>query len=154
MPWSMEQQPSAAVIRVWTTLVRAEQRVAAGIEAALKAAQLPPLAWYDVLLELRRAAPERLRPLAIEARLLLAQPNVSRLIVRLERAGLVDRHPCPEDGRGQLIGITAAGMALLERMWPVYRAAIQAEVGDRLAGDAAAEALADGLARLAAPPDG
>ena len=149
----MEQLPTAATIRVWTALVRAEQRVTAGIEGALKSANLPPLAWYDVLLELRRVAPEGLRPLAIEARLLLAQHNVSRLLARLERANLVERRPCPDDGRGQLIGITKTGMALLNQMWPVYRSAIQVHVGDRLGDDAEAEALAAGLARLAAPPD-
>lgn len=149
----MEQQPSAATIRVWTALVRAGQRVTAGIEGDLKAARLPPLAWYDVLLELRRVAPEALRPLAIEARLLLAQHNVSRLVARLEQAGLVERRPCPEDGRGQLIGITNTGMTLLDQMWPVYRSAIQTHVGDRLGDDAEAEALAAGLGRLAAPPD-
>jgi DNA-binding MarR family transcriptional regulator len=150
----MKQHPSAAVIRAWTMLVRAEQRVMASIEGDLKAAQLPPLAWYDLLLELRRVAPEGLRPLAIEARLLLAQPNVSRLIAKLEQKGLVERRPCPDDGRGQLIGITTAGVALLDRMWPVYRAAIQAHVGDRLGDEAEAEALAAGLARLAAPHEG
>jgi DNA-binding MarR family transcriptional regulator len=150
----MERHPSATVIRAWTMLVRAEQRVTAGIERDLKAARLPPLAWYDLLLELRRVAPEGLRPLAIEARLLLAQPNVSRLIARLERKGLVERRPCPDDGRGQLIGITTAGVALLDQMWPVYRAAIQAHVGDRLGDEAEAEALAAGLARLAAPHEG
>jgi DNA-binding MarR family transcriptional regulator len=150
----MERHPSATVIRAWTMVVRAEQRVTAGIERDLKVARLPPLAWYDLLLELRRVAPEGLRPLAIEARLLLAQPNVSRLIARLERKGLVERRPCPDDGRGQLIGITTAGVALLDQMWPVYRAAIQAHVGDRLGDEAEAEALAAGLARLAAPHEG
>jgi DNA-binding MarR family transcriptional regulator len=150
----MEQHPGTAVIRAWTMLVRAEQRVMANIECDLKAARLPPLAWYDLLLELRRVAPEGLRPLAIEARLLLAQPNVSRLIARLERKGLVERRPCPDDGRGQLIGITTAGVALLDQMWQVYRAAIQAHVGDRLGDEAEAEALAAGLARLAAPHEG
>jgi hypothetical protein len=36
------------------------------VDKALKAARLPPLAWYDVLLELRRNDRIGLRPIEIE----------------------------------------------------------------------------------------
>ncbi|MCL4802432.1 MAG: MarR family transcriptional regulator [Burkholderiales bacterium] len=146
-----ETAPSEAVIRAWTGLVRAQARVLGAVEAELKRAGLPPLAWYDVLRELQRAPGGRLRPHEIERRLLLAQPNVSRLIDRLEHAGLVQRCPCPEDGRGQHVAITKAGRALRRRMWPVYRAAIQRHLGARLESARAAETLAALLASLAEP---
>jgi DNA-binding MarR family transcriptional regulator len=133
----MASNPSDATVTAWIRLVRASRHALGVVEADLKAAGLPPLGWYDVLLELRRAeAP--LRPLEIEGRLLLAQHNVSRLIDRLETAGYVERQPCEEDGRGQVVVLTSAGRDLLKRMWPVYRTAIQRHVGAKLSKSQAA----------------
>ena len=69
-------------VDVWVNLVKAHRGAFAGVEMTLKAADCPPLEWYDALLELRRA-PEGLRLQALEARMLLAQYNVSRLADRL-----------------------------------------------------------------------
>jgi len=142
--------PSDAVQRAWTRLVRAQHRVLGAVEADLKAAGFPPLAWYDALLELSRAAPGGLRPCALEARMLLAQYNLSRLVERLAAAGLVSRAPCPEDRRGQVLAITEAGRDLLRRMWPAYGAAISRHLGARLEETNAA-ALAGLLDRLLGP---
>jgi DNA-binding MarR family transcriptional regulator len=130
-----ERLPSEAVIRTWARLVRAQQQALTAVEADLKAAGFPPLAWYDVLLELSRAAGGELRPFALEQELLLAQYNLSRLIDRLEKAGYVERKTCPEDGRGQVVAITTSGRALLKKMWPTYRAAIGRHVGAKLSED-------------------
>jgi DNA-binding MarR family transcriptional regulator len=135
----MKQDSSEANVSAWTRLVRAEQTVLGKIEAELKAADLPPLSWYDVLLELARAENGRLRPLELERRTLLAQYNASRLIDRMEKAGLVERLPHPEDGRGQLVAITAEGRALQKRIWKIYGPAIARHIGERLRPTEAAE---------------
>src|SRR3954471_18848343 len=114
-----EEAPSEAVIRAWARLVKAQHKVLGAVETELRKGGFPPLAWYDVLLELRRAEGRGLRPLEIEGRLLLAQHNVSRLVDRLETAGLAVRRPASDDKRGQLITITEPGRELLRRMWPV-----------------------------------
>jgi DNA-binding MarR family transcriptional regulator len=136
-----ERPPSDAVIRAWARLVRAQQAVLAAVEADLKAAGFPPLAWYDALLELSRAE-KGLRPFALEQELLLAQYNLSRLLDRLERAGYLERRACPEDGRGQIVAITPSGRALVKRMWPTYRAAIARHVGAKLSEDDASRLAA------------
>ena len=136
-----ERQPSEAVIRAWARLIRAQQAVLAAVEAELKAADFPPLGWYDVLLELTRKD-EAIRPFALEQELLLAQYNLSRLLDRLEKAGYIERRPCPDDGRGQEVAITAAGRALVKRMWPTYRVAIARHVGSKLSEDEAARLAA------------
>jgi DNA-binding MarR family transcriptional regulator len=135
----MKQDSSEANVSAWIRLVRAEQTVLGKIEAELKAAGLPPLSWYDVLLELARAENGRLRPLELERRTLLAQYNASRLIDRMEKAGLVERLPHPEDGRGQLVAITAEGRALQKRIWKIYGPAIARHIGERLRPTEAAE---------------
>ena len=138
--------PSDAVIRAWTRLIRAQQTVLAAVEAELKAAGFPPLAWYDVLLELARAD-AGLRPFALEQALLLAQYNLSRLLDRLEKAGYIERRTCAEDGRGQIVAITPSGRALIKRMWPTYRAAIARHLSAKLSEDEAAR-LASLLGKL------
>src|ERR1044072_8656808 len=145
----MSRSPSDATTRAWTRLRRARARVLGAIEHDLKAAECPPLAWYDVLLELSRSAEGRLRPLEIEKRTLLAQYNLSRLLDRLEKEELLTREPCVDDARGQWVVITAKGRATQARTWKVYAKSIQKHVGEKL-DDKAAAALADLLGRLEA----
>jgi DNA-binding MarR family transcriptional regulator len=128
----MRGKPSNTVVRAWARLTKAQQIAFAAIERSLEAAELPPLAWYDALRELERAGAQGLRPFELEREMLLAQYNLSRLIDRLEQAGYVERRACAEDGRGQVIVITAAGRDLRRRMWGVYGAAIQGALGDHL----------------------
>jgi DNA-binding MarR family transcriptional regulator len=139
--------PSESVVQAWARLVKAQHKVLGAVEADLRKAGFPPLAWYDVLLELRREE-KGLRQLEIEGRLLLAQHNVSRLVDRLEKANLARRSPAAEDGRGQLVTITEEGRGLLRRMWPVYRQAIERHVGQKLGSDGDAKTLARLLERL------
>lgn len=146
----MSRIPSEAVIRAWIALMRTREAVLGAIEADLKAAGLPPLSWYDVLLELARAPGGRLRPLEIEREILLAQYNLSRLLDRLEKEGLIARAPHEQDARGQWIVITDRGRAMQARIWKVYAKSIQKHVGDRL-DDKAAATLADLLSRLTQP---
>ena len=128
----MTEKPSHATVSAWARLARVQQQALRSIERALKDAGLPPLAWYDVLLELERAGGPGLRPFELERAMLLAQYNLSRLIDRVAAAGYVARVSCEDDGRGHLIAITGAGRAMRRRMWPVYARAIEAAIGRHL----------------------
>ncbi len=128
----MAAGPSSTVVRAWARLVKAQQLACDAIELKLKAAGLPPLAWYDVLLELERAGASGLRPFELERELLLSQCNLSRLIDRLDKEGYVGRRACQDDGRGQLVVVTAAGKRMRRRMWVVYGPAIQCALGAHL----------------------
>jgi DNA-binding MarR family transcriptional regulator len=123
----------------WARLVRATDGLRSAIERDLKAAGFPGLSWYDVLLELDRSEGGALRPGELEKRCLVAQYNMSRLIDRLEKAGLVRREKLPEDGRGSLVCITGEGRSLRKRMWPAYGAAMQRHMGDRLSNEQSGE---------------
>lgn len=138
-------KPSSTVVLAWSRLVRAHGAALGHVERALKDAGLPPLEWYDVLLELERAGP--LRPRDLQGRLLLAQYNLSRLLDRMAAAGSVGKQPCAEDGRGHVVAITEEGRALRLRMWPVYARSIEGAVGERLS-EQEAETLASILAKL------
>ncbi len=143
----MSDQLSESVVASWARLARVSQGVLAAVEADLKTAGQPPLTWYDALLELKRVGEDGLRPAELQARMLLAQYNLSRLLVRLEQAGYVVRRPCPEDGRGQIVTITGAGRRLLPRMWRVYHSAIRAHFADKLTV-AEAKTLGDLLGKI------
>ncbi|MDJ0740626.1 MAG: MarR family winged helix-turn-helix transcriptional regulator [Gammaproteobacteria bacterium] len=112
--------PSDTTVEAWTAMVSASRRVLERVEGALKAAGLPPLSWYDALLEIERAGKPGIRPFALRERLLLPQYGTSRLIDRIERDGLIEKLACDDDGRGFLVRITAEGRRVRRRMWPVY----------------------------------
>ena len=139
--------PPDAVVRAWARLERAHLTAQSTVEARLKKAGLPPLAWYDALLELERADPAGLRPFELQKEMLFAQYNLSRLVDRLEAAGYIARSASEEDGRGQRLTITKSGRAIRRRMWPVYADAITAAVGSRLS-ESEATTLGDLLGRL------
>jgi DNA-binding MarR family transcriptional regulator len=137
----MDGSPSKNTVLAWARLMRASGQALKAIETDFKASRHPPLAWYDVLLELKQAE-GGLRPFELQGRLLLEQHNVSRLLDRMEAKGLVERQQCVRDARGQVIVITADGRALQKKMWPTYRIAIQRHIGEKLSAPDAAKLAA------------
>ncbi len=71
---------------------------------------------YNALRLLRAEHPDRLRTLELARRLVSRAPDITRLLNRLEGDGLVVRELRPENRREVWIGITPAGLALLERI--------------------------------------
>lgn len=128
----MKNTPGETAIRAWTRLLRAQHAAQSYVEKVLKDAGLPPLSWYDVLLELERGDRAGLRPFELERQLLLPQYGLSRLLDRIEAAGYLERRPCEEDARGQVVVITKAGQQLRRKVWPTYAAALKTAVADRL----------------------
>jgi len=141
----MTSHPSDPVIHAWVCLTRAQQAVQSAVEAALKAADLPALAWYDCLLELSRC-PDGLTLPQLEARLLIAQHGVSRLTDRMAAAGVIAKDTDAEDGRRKRLTLTDEGRTLMRRMRTVYFAALQTALGAHLD-----DTTAETLIRLLAP---
>jgi DNA-binding MarR family transcriptional regulator len=156
---AMAELPSDPMIAAWVALFRASAGLIAAVQADVKAAGCPPVEWYDVLWELEQAPEPGRRPFELKERLLLAQYNLSRLVDRLTLAGLVEKHPCPGDGRGHMLRITDAGRTLRQQTWPIYQAAILRHVGAHLTATEATEVsgmlarLIDGLRAGSVPGD-
>lgn len=127
--------PEKQTIDFWLALNLAQRSTFDAVEAALKAAKLPPLAWFEVLFELEYSD-GGLRPLELQRVLLFRQSNLSRLLKRMVAAGLVAEHSVPGDGRGKTVTVTDAGKKMAREMWkhysPILNAARQkvAEVAD------------------------
>lgn len=130
----MSNEPTTETIQAWIKLHRAHRRLLEDVEQSLKSGGLPPLDWYDVLLELHREKIRGLRQFQIGEKILLNKHNLSRLIDRLEKHQLLGRHACTEDGRGNRIKITAKGEQMLKQVWPVYGQAIEKDFGSKLNG--------------------
>jgi len=143
-----DKLPETAVT-AWARLIRAQQVLLERVEADLKAAGLPPLAWYDVLLELYRAESGQLRQFEIGDRVLLSKYNISRLLDRLEQEKLVRRQTCKEDRRGANVAITAQGRTMMKKMWPVYERGIEQYFARHMSTQETAQ-LAELMARLIA----
>ncbi|WP_136620223.1 MULTISPECIES: MarR family winged helix-turn-helix transcriptional regulator [Mesorhizobium] len=143
--------PSSEAIKAWARLMRVSRQLMESAEEALKAAGLPPLAWYDVLHELAEAGEGGLRPFQLIERTLFAQYNISRLLARLEADRLVEKLPVADDGRGQTIRITANGRETRRQMWAVYGRSIAELVGAKLSGEELTMVSAL-LGRLRQPP--
>src|SRR5215468_1096418 len=115
---------TAAPATSWPLFLKTQAVLIGAMEERLKAAGLPPLEWYDVLWALERASDERLRMHALADQLVLRRFNVTRLVDRLQAAGLVARQRTREDRRGAHAALAEKGRALRRQMWPVYRAGI------------------------------
>jgi len=71
---------------------------------------------YNVLRILRGSEPERMPTLEIAERMIEHAPGITRLLDRLEAAGLVTRERCHEDRRRVLCRISPKGLALLAKV--------------------------------------
>ena len=97
---------------------------------------MPPLGWYDVLLEVERSGPNGIRPYTLQERLLLPQYGMSRLLDRLEKNGLIDKLQCEDDKRGFEVCISEKGKKIRQEMWPVYAAALERTVQSTVSPEA------------------
>jgi DNA-binding MarR family transcriptional regulator len=96
-----------------------------------------PAAWIDVLANLK-VEPRRMNELADD--LILSRGGATRLIARMEEAGLVERRTPPHDRRATFAVITDAGREAIERALPVHLEVVE-EVYARHLTDEDAELL-------------
>ena len=93
---------SARVVEPWTQFLKAN--------AELTNNQ------YNVLRILRGSHPTRLTCSDIGERMIARDPDITRLIDRLEKRGLVDRIRSSRDRRVVEVGVTGAGLALVRSL--------------------------------------
>ncbi|MDV8146342.1 MULTISPECIES: MarR family winged helix-turn-helix transcriptional regulator [Arthrobacter] len=115
----MAAQPGESPVRLaaetWESLFRAQVAVMRRLQSgpAFKALAVNE---YDVLFTLSRCPSGWLRLNELNDNVLLSQSSLSRLVERLEKRGLVERMPAPQDGRGVLLKLTDAGRELQKQI--------------------------------------
>ena len=109
----------------WSLFLTLHAVLIEAVERRLSMVGLPALEWYDALWALERAPQRRLRMHEFEQWMVISRSNITRLVDRLEKAGLVRRERADEDRRGAFAVLTAEGLAMRRRMWVIYEAAIE-----------------------------
>ncbi|GAA4037899.1 hypothetical protein GCM10022247_74690 [Allokutzneria multivorans] len=102
--------PTSGELTAWRSFLRAHARVTRWLETELIAEQRLSLAAYDVLVQLAGAPEHKLRMTELAELVLLSRSGVTRLVDRLERAGLVSRERADSDGRGVVAVLTERGL--------------------------------------------
>jgi DNA-binding MarR family transcriptional regulator len=140
---------SAERMRAWRSFLEAHARVVDALARELKEVEDLPLPWYDVLVQLHEAPQRRLRMQELAEAVVLSKTGLTRLVDRMERAGLVVREPCPDDRRGTYAELTDAGYERLRQTAPTHLRGIDAHFTS-LIDAAEAETLARVLERITA----
>src|SRR5438874_696052 len=125
---------------VFLNLWRTYDRLRALEEELFAAYDLTPQQ-YNVLRLLRGEHPRQMATLSIARRLVSRAPDVTRMLDKLERRGLVRRERPAENRRVVRVGITSAGLGLLRQSQPAVRRLHARQLGhlsrgqlDQLAG--------------------
>ena len=84
---------------------------------------------YNLLRLLMAARPEPVPTLTVADRLVSRAPDITRMVDRLEQAGLVTRERPAHDRRTVLVAITPAGVALLDRIAVPLRECHERQLG-------------------------
>lgn len=75
---------------------------------------------FNALIQLRLAGDRGLTQSELGQKMLVSRANITGLVERLERDGLVSRTSDPEDKRALRVQITARGQELMEAFLPVH----------------------------------
>src|SRR5580698_9258442 len=134
---------------VFLELMRTSDVLSRGLVRVLKAEDLSPTQ-YNVL-RILRGAPEGLFCGEIASRMITRDPDVTRLLDRLEKRELIARSREAKDRRTVMTRITPGGLKLLVRLDEPVQAAHRKQLGhlgrERLR--ALAELLADSRSQVA-----
>ncbi len=131
----MTQRPDSAQLETFGRFLRAHQQVSELLNKSLVEERGLSLPWYDVLLQLSASGEDRLRLQELADRVLYSRSGLTRLIDRMESAGLVSREPCEDDRRGTYAVLTAEGKRALRRAAPTHLRGIEEHFFSKLSAD-------------------
>jgi DNA-binding MarR family transcriptional regulator len=131
----MRRQGIEERLAAWVTLLQAHAVMVDVLERNLEHRAGLPLSSYEVLLRLDMAPAGRLRMLDLSRSLLLSKSGVTRLVDRMEEAGLVRRSTSPEDRRVTLVAVTDTGRRRFRAATPVHLRGIEEHFGRPLGED-------------------
>lgn len=101
-------------------LLRADRLASDAIDEKLREAADLSLPHWEVLVVLGRPPDRRMRMADITKRMLISKSNTTKLVDKLERAGLVLREDSPSDRRVVYASLTPKGVKAIERGGEVF----------------------------------
>jgi DNA-binding MarR family transcriptional regulator len=141
------KKPDDRRMRAWEAFVFAHSAVFKQLARELEQEENLPIAWYEVLLRLSRAPGRRMRMQELADGTFFSPSGVTRLVDRMEVAGLVERIQCATDKRGYLAVLTDGGLERLRAASPLHLRGIQEHFAKHLSDDEA-DAVADALEKV------
>ena len=127
VPWLTEEQRQA-----WVKLVAVVELLPGVLEGQLRRDSGLTHFEYFVLAMLSEAPDHTLRMTALADRTNATLPRLSHVVSRLEGRGLVERLPCPEDGRATNVHLTDQGWSTIVAAAPSHVATVREYVIDAL----------------------
>ncbi len=109
-------EPDSEVVSLWFRLLRCHAMMLADLRRELE--KRVTLARFDLLASLHRDDGQTLAGLS--RALLVTAGNVSGLVDRAERDGVVERRPEPSDRRVARVWLTPAGRTLIRSLLPLH----------------------------------
>lgn len=143
----MPKELSDLHLGAWRAFITAHANLIDAIDREMASAEVIPLNWYDVLVELLEAPERRLRMHELARNVVLSRSGLTRLVDRLEDAELLKRELDPADRRGFYAILTDKGYAALKKAWPVYAKGISRHFAQHL-NNAQAQAITERLTRM------
>ncbi|NYI76785.1 MarR family winged helix-turn-helix transcriptional regulator [Nocardioides panzhihuensis] len=141
-PFSPEEEAA------WRALARAVLVIPRVLDSDLVQSEGLTLTDYAVLMNLSEAPERSLRMSELANYVVISVSGLTRVVERLERAGLVERVRSSADRRGQLACLTPAGLKCLKKAWSTHLDSVRRHVMDHLQG-VDLVALTDALAAIA-----
>lgn len=132
MPVELRTTPAS---KTWQAMMTAFTRVNRRLAVEMENETGISLDWYGTLLMLSQAESGMMRPSDVADQIGLSRSATTRLVDRLEREGLVERHTCASDGRGTLVGLTRDGEQVFRSAGRVHLRGIDEHVGTHLTPD-------------------
>ncbi len=134
-------------VQLFGLLLETNARLARSLSLELETECALPLAWFDVLLQLHKSPEGRLKMNQIADAIVHSTGGTTRLIDRLEEAGFVERHNCPNDRRAIHVAITLLGEEKLTEALAVHLEYLDEALARRLS-DSERATLATLLTKL------
>jgi DNA-binding MarR family transcriptional regulator len=136
---------------IWQSFLAVHRQIVEQLADEMLTEHQLPLEWFDVLVHLADMPGKRARQKVLRDRMLLSESGVSRLLVRMEKAGVITRSTAGDDRRGMEIAVTDAGQAALLAAIDSHLALVASLFTDRLTATDRA-ALSRVLPKLLAKP--
>jgi len=136
-------------LNAWGAFLTAHKALETILTRELESACGLPLTWFDVLAQLRSAPAQRLTMTQLASAILFSKSGLTRLIDRMEAAGLVQRLARPGDRRSLHIALTDAGEEKYRQALPIHLDHVQRHFAAYIE-DGEAAAVESALERVAA----
>ena len=122
-------------IAAWTGFIAVVELLPGALDAQLRRDSGLTHFEYFTLAMLSEAPGRTLRMTALATRTNATLPRLSHVVSRLEKRGLVEREPCPDDRRATDVRLTAAGWDTIVGAAPGHVATVRGLVVDALTGE-------------------